>query len=816
MVATVISSFELAAIMEYAKKLARRHERGLMSLHIVVAAMEKSPNQVRSMLETAGVRTEGDNGLMAAAARLKQQGKSERLTEPDDTLKLLHTRACDMAQRYESHVNSLFYFITLIRMRKSVAMRVMDEAGVDFKRLRQMLLSGIAKLTPVHARRGGPDDVPEASPEEPALKPVAEAAAAALKKGRSTDGAASSAISQGDEPPGRKWSSGAALAEEDDFSQYSLDPARFPVLIQFTTNLSLAAARGEIDPIIGRLREVRQMVQILKKRRSNNPCLLGDPGVGKTALVEGLALEAVKGEGEYAWLKDKIILSLETASLVAGTQLRGSFSERMQDLKREVTAASGRVIIFIDEIHTIVGAGGGDTALDAANELKTVLARGRFPLIGATTLDEYKKYIERDPALERRFQRVDVKEPSVEETREIARGIISFYEEHHGLAYAERAIDAAVRLSARYIMDRKLPAKAIELLDTAGARVSGMRNEVTEEDVAEVLSEEVGIPIERILLGSENRFREMGEFLRRYVVGHEGALNKACDAIKRGFAGFSSSRPLASFLFAGPPGVGKSQTAKALARFLFRDEDAILDFNGNEFTEQHSIAKLIGSAPGFVGHQEGGRLTEAMYRRPFRIIMFRDFLAAHQDVQDLVSQMMLNGYLTDGRSRRAYFTNSVVILVQDLQSDKYFGGGKARVGFAPAAQAAGEMPLRDEILSRMRREMPSTLFNVVDEKLVFFPLDEEEMVAVAKLEVSYSSDRLKEERNMSFGISDAAAEHLIRSGGFTARGGGRLMRQTLSRTVESFLADRIHAGEVGPGHHVLVDYRDDKLVYDIS
>lgn len=818
--ATVLSSQELQAIVRYANQFASQHSRPLLTLHILIAAMQKGPNMVRPILQQMGIQLEGKNGLLQAAARLKAKEGVDRLSEPEDTLKIMHAKACDTAQRHGALLNSLFYFITMIRMKKTVAVRVMEEAGVDLTRLRQELLLRISNLRPLQPQGPGEmDSLEEGEARDGANKlPGSAKSVTPAKRVRPLGPMEPVRPERAIEPvkPSGRPVGASGKDEQVPGSYFVLDPDEYPLLSKLTVNVTEMARLNQIDPIIGRKAEIEQMIRILRKRKTNNPCLVGDPGVGKTHLVEGLALEVVRGNPDVAWLREKTILSLATGSLVAGTQLRGSFSERMQQLIAEVRKAEGRVIIFIDEIHTIVGAGAGENALDAANELKAVLARGEFPCIGATTPEEYKRYIEKDPALERRFQPVIIKEPSIDETIEICRGIIQFYENHHGVKYDPRAIEAAVRLSARYIEDRKLPGKAVSVLDTAAAMVAGKRETVQEEDVANVVSTEVGIPIERLFLTSENRFREMEKFLADRVVGHSAVLHRICETIKRGFAGFSSSRPLATFLFVGPSGVGKGQTVRALASFLFEGEASILSFQGIEFTEKHSVAKLIGTSPGYVGHEQGGRLTEGMYRRPFRIVVFRDILVAHPDVQELLREMITTGTLTDGKGRRVYFRNSLVVLVQDLDEERYFSPGRGgRVGFS-AGDATAEAQGDEEVIRRVARELPSMLLDAVDERLVFHPLSEEEVRAVARLEIASSSSRLKEERNISFELTDAAIEHVIGRGGYTKKGGARAMRATLARTVESYLADLILDGKIPPGRHVVVDFKSGALTCDLG
>jgi ATP-dependent Clp protease ATP-binding subunit ClpC len=821
MAETVISSHELHKLMELSSKLARRSGRDLTTLHVVLAALEFHHSMIGAVLSNFQIKLKGDNGLRKALEKLKASDKVERLSEPADTLKLIMRRACDMAGSRDNHVNSLFYFITMIRVRRALGTRALEACGVDLSRLRQALLGRISNLAPLRGNGEAPEDdgelevLPELLPPEQDIivtrPPEVNGNAGAVEIG--AQNSAAEAVASATLPEAKE----TARPLNDEEARYALDPEEFPELAKSTTNITLRAVRGEIDPVIGRDREITQLINILKKRQINNPCLVGDPGVGKTALVEGLAREMAGSSKRTSRLHDRIILELETAALVAGTQLRGSFSERMLALRDEVRKLKDRVIIFVDEIHTLIGAGGGDSSPDAANELKTALARGEFPTIGATTTEEYRLRFEKDKAFNRRFEVVILAEPSQEEAIEIIQGIIDLYEEHHGVIYEARAIETAVRFTSRYVPHRRLPAKAIDVLDQAGASLSGLHERVGEEAIARTVAEQVNIPVERMLLNSVDRFKDMGEFLGKEVVGHQEVLHRICDAVKRGFAGFSSNRPLASFLFAGPPGVGKLQTAKALSRFLFDRDDAILMFQGSEFTEKHSIAKLIGAGPGYVGHERGGRLTEGMFNRPFRLILFRDLMVAHPDIQELVAEMLNTGELTDGQNRKVHFSNAVVAICQDLSMDKYFGNGNLkRVGFAPSDDENGAENSSADVLRRVVKEFPASLLQAVDDRLVFFPLDNDEVRSVARLEVASSSNRLSEERDIRFELSDEALDHLIMGGGFTRNRGGRLLQQTLRRTVESFLAERIHAGDIRPGQNVVVDFSDGELSYDLT
>lgn len=842
--ATIQSSYELQQVVLFAKKKAREKQRPMLSLGILLANYFVPTSESLPALKKLSIPLDGPNGLIAAAAKLRRKRNEETLTEPEDTLKVMHRMACDSAGEYGvPFLNSVFYLLALLRIRKSAAFQVLLEAGVDVTRLRTELIARIAHLIR-HGANGGagaepespdeplvvdepPQSRPRPQPTEPKEPPAASSKAtqqpirgtAPLVKKDRPNGTSEAPAQKADVVDAATPPAPDALAEPlvKDPERFALNEDDFPVLCRLTHNITLDAARGGIDPVVGRDEEIGQMIRVLRKRRTNNPVLVGEPGVGKTALVEGLALDIVKETPRAQWLKDRLVLGLETGALVAGTQLRGSFSEKMRALRDEVKKSEGRVIIFIDEIHTIVGAGSGDSALDAANELKTVLARGEFPCIGATTLSEYKAHIEKDPALERRFQPVYVREPTQAQAVEICQGILDFYEKHHEVSYEPRSVEAAVRLSSRFILDRHLPDKAIDALDTAGAMafVSG-KDSVSEEDVARIIAEKVGIPMERLLLDSGKRLALMKEFISGQIVGHSEVIDRICETVKRGFAGFGGQRPLASFLFAGPPGVGKGQTAKALASFLFNDPGAVQVFNMGEFTERHSVAKLIGTGPGYVGHEQGGRLTESMYRKPFQILLFRDVEAAHPDVQELVAELIRSGMLTDGKGRRVYFSNTVVVLSLDLDLEEYFFASDARVGFRAGAQGGGSSATAEEVIRKLSKKAAGGLLDSVDERLVYFPLDKDQVLDVARLEVAQASRGLQKERDVSFQLSEAALRRLVEIGGYTRSGGARAMKQVLSRSVEALVADRLLQGEVRAGSMWVVDLEGNQFVLQES
>jgi ATP-dependent Clp protease ATP-binding subunit ClpC len=548
-----------------------------------------------------------------------------------------------------------------------------------------------------------------------------------------------------------------------------------------------------LDPVVGRDREIEQVIDILGKRRTNNPCLVGEAGVGKTAVVEGVAqkLRGLKGQlGQCA------VFELDVGSLVAGTQLRGSLSERIFALKDEVRAADGRVVVFIDELHTLVGAGAtGEGAQDASNELKTALARGEFPCIGATTHDEYQAHVLSDPALERRFTRVVVPEPTVQQTVAILKGLVTRYEAHHRLRFSHAAVEAIPALAARYIPDRHLPDKALAVLDLAGSR--GHREGKTFvqlPDVARVVAQVAGIPEHRLLVDESQRLLKLEEALAARVVGHAESLRAVAQVIRRNYAGFSSQRPMGSFLVLGPTGVGKTELARALADVLFGSRDALVRVDMSEFSEPHAVSRLVGSPAGYVGHAEGGQLTEAVRRRPSCVVLLDEIEKAHRGAWMLLLQLLEEGQLTDGRGRHINFSHSVVLLTSNLGAEA-FSGKKAAA------------PARAEALATAQRVLPPELWNRLDERLVFEPLGEADVARVARLLIRDSAARLAAEKSIHYEVDDAVVPYLLANGGYDAGLGARPLRQAVQRLLEAPLADRVLAGTLKSGDRVRVEVR---------
>ncbi|MGQ0570140.1 MAG: ATP-dependent chaperone ClpB [Armatimonadota bacterium] len=705
--------------------------------------------------------------------------------------------------------------------------------------------------------------------------------------------------------------------------------SKYEVLTKYGRDLTQLAAAGKLDPVIGRDEEVRRIVQVLSRRTKNNPVLIGDPGVGKTAIAEGLAQRIVKGDVPEG-LKDKRVVQLDMGALIAGTKYRGEFEDRLKAVLKEIAASQGRIILFIDELHTVVGAGAAEGAMDAANLLKPMLARGELHAIGATTLDEYRKHIEKDAALERRFQPVLVGEPSVEETISILRGLKERYEVHHGVRITDAAVIAAAMLSDRYISARFLPDKAIDLIDEAASRLRmeidskpaeldevdrrimqleierealrretdpasrerlgrleeelashreqsqairvkweqekqaitairetkqkieearhqiedaerradleaaarlryGMvpdlerqlkgqeerlhtvqaggrllNEEVTADEVAEVVGRWTGIPVQRLLEGEMAKLLHLEERLHERVVGQDEAVSAIADAIRRARSGLKDPRrPIGSFLFLGPTGVGKTELARALAGQLFDDENAMVRLDMSEYQERHTVSRLVGAPPGYVGFDEGGQLTEAIRRRPYRVVLFDEVEKAHMDVFNLLLQIMEDGRLTDGHGRTVDFKNTVIIMTSNL-------GSRHLQGLEPKDAAAFEMA-RVLVLGELRKAMRPEFLNRIDEIIVFRPLSEEQLVDIVGLQVKGLAGRLAAQ-GIGLEVTETAKRHLAKEG-YSPDFGARPLRRLIQREIENVMARKILGGELRSGETVVVDYQGDSLVF---
>jgi len=608
---------------------------------------------------------------------------------------------------------------------------------------------------------------------------------------------------------------------------YTLDRATYPKLAELGRNLTMMAVEGKIDGLVGRDREVSQLVDTLNKRRNNNPLLVGPAGVGKTAIVEGLARLMVEQPAECSGLEERVLVELEMGRLLAGTQLRGSFSERLIGIKEEVRKAEGKIIVFLDELHTWMGAGAsGDGGADAAGELKAALARGEFPCVGATTEEEYKKFIEVSAAFRRRFTVVEVAEPSREDTLAILQGVLPEYSKHHDVAYDEEAVEAAVFLSERYITESRLPDKAISLLDTAGSRARRMGSDaVNREILAQVVSDRTGVPVDKLLMRDRERFLRMEENVGAGLIGHQNVVNRLSQVIRRNYAGFHSGRPIGSFLFLGPTGVGKTELVKVLADFLFRDRNAVVRLDMSEYMEPHAVSRMVGAPPGYVGYDQGGQLTERVRSKPYQIVLLDEIEKAHPDVLNVLLQLLDDGRLTDGQGRTVDFSNTVVIMTSNLGSELFASRleavGRGRIGFGSRAENVGAvMPglefeeLSEAVVDTARSRLTPELWNRIEERLVFAPLSRTEIARIAHLQFRDSARRLAAERDVGMEAEDLVFEYLIDHGGYDVKLGARPMRQTIQRMIETPVSEMILTGKANDGDVVWVRVLEGRLTFD--
>lgn len=648
-------------------------------------------------------------------------------------------------------------------------------------------------------------------------------------------------------------------------------------LNQFGSDLTKVAKEGKLDPVIGRKNEIERIIQILSRRTKNNPCLIGEPGVGKTAVVEGLAQKIVEGSVPEI-LKDKRVVTLDISGMVAGAKYRGDFEERIKKALKEVKKA-GDVILFIDEIHTIVGAGAAEGAIDAANILKPLLARGEVQIVGATTLNEYRKYIEKDSALERRFQPVTVDEPSTHDSIEILKGLRDKYEAHHNVKITDEAIDSAVRLSSRYINDRFLPDKAIDLIDEASSKVrlktytepdkikkleekierlakekeeaiavqdfekaaelrdkehkekdklekeknnwkekyiKDVRN-ITSEDIAEVISSSTGIPAQKINQDENEKLKNLDKTLHERVIGQEEAVLAVAKAIKRSRVGLKDpNRPIGSFMFLGPTGVGKTELSKALAENLFGDENAIIRVDMSEYMESHSTSKMIGSPPGYVGFDEGGGLTEKIRRKPYSVILFDEIEKAHPDVLNMLLQILDDGRLTDSHGRTVNFKNCVIIMTSNIGARLITD--KKTLGFSSGKDENESKKeyenTKKEVMAELKKGFRPEFINRIDEIIVFHKLTEEELSKIVDIMLKQIKDRISE-RNIKLEIDSKAKELVIKKGTDTNYG-ARPLRRAIQSMVEDKLAEEILDGNLKSGDTAKITAKDDEILIKVK
>jgi ATP-dependent Clp protease ATP-binding subunit ClpC len=766
-----------------AEDIAAQASQRISSAHLLLAVFT-FPNRAQALLAERNV----DEDTILDAIRVLEN-------EPPRTVQRLRDRAREIAQgAHSEEVDCLHLLIAITRLRDAFAYRLLQRSGTSLTALRNVAVSYITGNMPRRFKNlGTPQPQPAPTPSRVRVAP-AQVVEPEPSAGEPAEADAFDAVSQAVEAAVEEPPPPTQAVERSNLAEMA------PTLAACGVDLTEQAARGELDMAVGRDRELDALIDILLKRRANNPVLVGPPGVGKTAIVEGLAVRIARGDEEVSPLADRAIVSLDTGSMVAGTSLRGAFSERLGAIKNEVKALRGKIVVFIDELHTLIGAGtSGEGAQDAANELKSALARGEFPCVGATTHEEFKKYIEKDAALERRFTPVFVEEPTTDEAILILEGAIGPYADHHHVAYSLDAVHAAVQLSHRFITERQLPDKAFAVVDLAGARARRHHtSRVDRLDIARVVHEWTGVPLERLAEADADRFARAETILGEKLIGHEEVVARTCQTIRRGFAGFNAARPIGSFLFLGPTGVGKTELVKVLAEFLFGRRDAVVRLDMSELSEQHSVARLIGAQPGYVGYEEGGQLTEALRRRPFQIVLFDEIEKAHRDVLSLLLQILDEGQLTDARGKRVSFANALVVLTSNLGSERFSQGARS-IGFSSEASDGSTPDTLHAALESARAHLAPELWGRLDEKLVFTPLSRNQVRRIAELQLGESARSIFAEREVSLEWDDALPELLLDSGGFSPESGARGMRQTIQRLVEGPVAEMILAGELASG-----------------
>jgi ATP-dependent Clp protease ATP-binding subunit ClpC len=769
--------------------------------HILLGLIHEGEGVAAKALESLGISLEAVRSQVEEIIGQGQQAPSGHIPFTPRAKKVLELSLREALQLGHNYIGTEHILLGLIREGEGVAAQVLVKLGADLNRVRQQviqLLSGYqGKET---ATAGGP-----------------------------AEGAPSTSL----------------------------------VLDQFGRNLTQAAREGKLDPVIGREKEIERVMQVLSRRTKNNPVLIGEPGVGKTAVVEGLAQAIVKGEVPET-LKDKQLYTLDLGALVAGSRYRGDFEERLKKVLKEIRTR-GDIILFIDELHTLVGAGAAEGAIDAASILKPMLARGELQTIGATTLDEYRKYLEKDAALERRFQPIQVAEPTLAHTIEILKGLRDRYEAHHRVSITDSALVAAASLADRYISDRFLPDKAIDLIDEAGSRmrirrmtappdlreyderIANVRREkesaidaqdfekaaslrdrekqllsekshrekewkagdmdvvaeVDEDLIAEVLATATGIPVFKLTEEESSRLLRMEDELHKRVIGQEQAVRALSQAIRRTRAGLKDpKRPGGSFIFAGPSGVGKTELSKTLAEFLFGDEDALIQLDMSEFSEKHTVSRLFGSPPGYVGYEEGGQLTEKVRRKPFSVVLFDEVEKAHPDIFNSLLQILEDGRLTDSQGRVVDFKNTVIIMTTNLGTRDIAKG--LNLGFAATGDANSSYErMKNKVQEELKQHFRPEFLNRIDDIVVFHQLSEEEIVRIVDLMITKVDERLRD-KDMGVELLPAA-KALLAKKGYDPVLGARPLRRTIQREIEDALSEKILFGELRPGEIVLVD-----------
>ncbi len=844
-------SRDVRTILKQADQVARASGRPTTSVHLV-AAMLIVNCPARELLFEAGV---DDTRLLDTL---------ERMTEREDSaeaLEEIYAQAVQLADSTGSpEVSSVILLASVLRVRNALALKTLERAGVHATALRARAI-GLVNLQNDRATTGtrpalrGGDDrgpsrtdlprvgsttsqppIPQPISRPTAPRPPAPIAAPHVPRPPAplhqplravTPAQATATPTNGGDQPGEPANKPQSLTNQGQGKagtskgvRRDLDPAQYPALCELGRNLSAAALRGEIDAVFGRDDLIDQIIDVLMMRQTNNPCLVGPAGVGKTAIAEGLAHRLATQPERYGRLGDAILVEIPVSALLAGTALRGAFSERMRKLRDEVAKADGGVIIFMDEIHTLMGAGTGDGPLDAANDLKSALARGKFPLIGATTQAEFERHILKDPAMERRFQLVPVAEPTVPQAIQILAGVAPVYARHHGVPYSHDAVQSAVYLSHRFITDQSLPHKAISILDRAGAQARRAGKTVVQaDDVARAVHGLTQVPMERLLADERGRIRDLAQELQGLVIGHDALMLRIARRIQRNYAGFSGDRPVASLLFVGAPGSGKTETARALAQCLFIADDSLQRFDMTEYSEAHTLSRLIGSPPGYVGHGQQGVLAQALQKRPYRVLLFDEIDRAAPEVIAFLLQLLDTGRVTDAQGHIIDARNCIVILTANLGADLLAAGARRKpIGFGadmPAATStSGDSAASDAVVAavvdKARAALPQDFFSRIDDVLVFQPLSRQSAQVIVARALRKSAERLYQARLIRF-EADAAVVDLVLGPGLDPALGIRPLRARIESLVEAFVSDRVLDGDLQPGAEMQLTVVDGAL-----
>lgn len=790
-------------------------------------------------------------------------------------------RAYEIVQRYKhTQVDTEHIFLALLEQNEGTVSQILADINADIVAMRDRLDEELRNSPKVSVYGGGVGQI-FYTPRVRTVLELAQGEANRLKdEFISTEHIFLAILSERNTPAARilqefgitrdRFLSGIKQLRGGQRVTDRQSESRYRTLEKYSRDLTQFAREGRLDPVIGRDREILRVIQVLSRRSKNNPVLIGEAGVGKTAIVEGLALK-INASDVPENLMNKKVLSLDLGAMIAGSRFRGEFEERLKAAMEEIQRAQGEIILFIDELHTVVGAGSAQGAMDASNMLKPALARGELQCVGATTLDEYRQYIERDSALERRFAPVFVDEPSVEDTIEMLRGLRDRYEGHHKVTYSDDALVAAAKLSDRYVTDRRLPDKAIDLMDEAAAKLrvalytlppelKALRKEidqltlneeeahtvrdyeraarlradrlrldtmyaeqretwkrenmldemVDEQDIAEVVSAWTGIPLNQMLETEAEKLLNMEERLHERIVGQHKAIEALSDAIRRSRSGMSDPRrPIGSFIFLGSSGVGKTELAKALAEFLFDDEDALIRVDMSEFREQHTVSRLFGAPPGYIGYEQGGQLTEQVRRRPYSVVLFDEIEKAHPDVWNALLQLLDDGRLTDGQGHVVNFRNTVIVMTSNVGTS--FVKSAGALGFA-GTRDAEEKEGHKRIAEALKKTFRPEFINRIDEIIIFEPLSEDDVMEIVNLQMKEVQLRLAEHGGLTVELTEVAQRWLAMQG-FDKDFGARPLRRAIQRYVESPLSVQMLKGTFNAGDRVRIDVENDELKF---